>query len=414
MEEGQPTAMRLGETIRLALQALWAHKLRSLLTLLGIIIGVSSVIAVVSFVDGLNTYVAERIFNLGADVFVASKAPIVITNMDAWLEAEKRRDLTAEDFRAVEEACAECRWVGATLRRQGEVIFGNNSLKDTRVVGWSYQMPYIYDMEVESGRFYGPGEDDRSAMVAVVGWDVYEQLIVPHDPIGQEIRVDGALFEVIGVIEKRGSMLGQSRDNFVMIPLNTYDKRYGGRQSVHIWGKARGEEALPQAMDQARLILRARRHLRYEEEDDFALETNESFLAIWAGISSAFFATIIAIASIALIVGGIVIMNMMLVSVSERTHEIGIRKSLGARRRDILLQFLLESSLLAFSGGLLGVAFGLGLAFGISALFGLPAALKGWSVASGLAVATSVGLFFGVYPANRAARLDPVEALRAE
>jgi putative ABC transport system permease protein len=404
----------LGETIRLALQALWTHKLRSLLTLLGIIIGVSSVIAVVSFVDGLNTYVAEKIFNLGADVFIASKAPVVITNMDAWLEAEKRRDLTMEDFRAVEEACTDCLWVGATLRQRGEAVFANNSLKDTFVAGWSYRMPYIYDMEVEWGRFYGPGEDERSAMVAVVGWDIYEKLIAPRGPIGQKIRVDGAIFEIIGVIEKRGSMLGQSRDNFVMIPLNTYYKRYGGRQSVYIWGKARGEEALPAAMDQARLVLRARRHLGYDQEDDFALETNESFLAIWAGISSAFFATVIAIASIALVVGGIVIMNMMLVSVSERTHEIGIRKSLGARRRDILLQFLLESSALAFLGGLLGVGFGLGLAFGMSALFGLPAAIKLWSIAGGLGVATSVGVFFGVYPANRASHLDPVDALRAE
>ncbi len=406
--------MLLGETIRLALQALWSHKLRSLLTLLGIIIGVSSVIAVVSFVDGLNTYVAERIFNLGADVFIATKAPVVITNMDDWLKAAKRRDLTMEDFRAVEEACTACRWVGATLRRQGEAVFGNNSLKDAFVAGWSYRMPFIYDMEIEWGRFYGPGEDDRSAMVAVVGWDIYEKLIAPRDPIGQEIRIDGGVFEVIGVIEKRGSVLGRSRDSFVMIPLNTYYKRYGGRQSVYIWGKARREEALTGAMDQTRLVLRARRHLRYGQEDDFALETNESFLAMWAGISSAFFATMIAIASIALLVGGIVIMNMMLASVSERTHEIGIRKSLGARRRDILLQFLLESSALAFLGGLLGVVFGLGLAFGISALFGLPAAVKVWSIAGGLGVATSVGLFFGVYPANRAARLDPVDALRAE
>jgi putative ABC transport system permease protein len=338
----------------------------------------------------------------------------VITNMDDWLKAEKRRDLTMEDFRAVEEACTACRWVGATLRRQGEVVFGNNSLKDAFVAGWSYRMPFIYDMEIEWGRFYGPGEDDRSAMVAVVGWDIYEKLIAPRDPIGQEIRIDGSVFEVIGVIEKRGSVLGRSRDNFVMIPLNTYYKRYGGRQSVYIWGKARREEALPGAMDQTRLVLRARRHLRYGQEDDFALETNESFLAMWAGISSAFFATMIAIASIALLVGGIVIMNMMLASVSERTHEIGIRKSLGARRRDILLQFLLESSMLAFLGGLLGVGFGLSLAFGISALFGLPAAVKVWSIAGGLGVATSVGLFFGVYPANRAARLDPVDALRAE
>jgi putative ABC transport system permease protein len=294
------------------------------------------------------------------------------------------------------------------------VVFGNNSLGDTFVAGWSHRMPYIYDMEVQWGRFYGPGEDERSAMVAVVGWDIYEKLIAPRDPIRQEIRIDGAVFEVIGVVEKRGSTLGQSRDSFVMIPLNTYDKRYGGRQSVRLWGKARGEETLSAAMDQTRLILRTRRHLGYKQEDDFELETNESFLAIWAGISSAFFATIIAIASIALVVGGIGIMNMMLVSVSERTHEIGIRKSLGARRHDILLQFLLESGVLAFLGGLLGVAFGLGLAFAISALFGLPAAVKVWSIAGGLGVATSVGIFFGVYPANRGARLDPVAALRTE
>ena len=406
--------MPLRETIRLALAALWAHKLRSLLTLLGIIIGVSSVIAVVSFVDGLNKYVAEKIFNLGADVFIASKAQLVITDMDAWLERQKRRNLKVEDFQAVEEACGECKWVGATLGRQSEVIFGNNSLRDVRIAGWSYRMPFIYDMEVEWGRFYGQDEDSRSAMVAVVGWDIYEQLIAPRDPLGQVIRVDGGVFEVIGVIEKRGSTLGRSRDSLVMMPLNTYRKRYRGRTSLRIWGKANGEENLDLAMDQTRQVLRARRQLKYADEDDFALETNASFLAIWAGISSAFFATIIAIASIALVVGGIVIMNMMLVTVTERTREIGIRKALGARRRDILWQFLFESSALAFVGGALGVAFGLGLAFGVSGYFGLPAAVQVWSIAGGLIVSTGVGLFFGVYPANQAAQLDPVDALRAE
>lgn len=406
--------MLLGETIRMALQTLWMHKLRSLLTLLGVIIGVGSVIAVVSFVDGLNNYVAERIFNLGADVFIASKSQLVVTNMDDWLEAQKRRNLTLEDFHAVEQACSRCKWVGATFGRQSEVVYGNNSLRDIRIAGWSYRMPYIYDMEVKWGRFYGQDEDQHSAMVAVVGWDIYEQLIAPRDPIGKEIRVDGGLFEIIGVIEKRGSTLGRSRDSLVMMPLNTYHKRYRGRQSLRIWGKADGEENLETAMDQARLVLRARRHLAYNQEDDFALATNESFLAIWAGISSAFFATIIAIASIALVVGGIVIMNMMLVSVTERTHEIGIRKSLGARRRDILLQFLVEASTISFVGGALGIGLGLGVAQVVASFFGLPAAVQMWSVVIGLVMATSVGLFFGVYPAHRAAQLDPVEALRTE
>ncbi len=406
--------MLWGETFRLALASLWAHKMRSLLTVLGIIVAVSSLIAVVSFVGGLNAYVAEKIFNLGADVFIASKADLIITDMDTWLEAQKRRDLKMDTLRAVEDACTECQWIGATLRRQGEVIFGNNSLEDSSVSGWSFHMPYIYDMEIEWGRFYGPEEDARSAMVAVVGWDIYEKLMNGRDPIGKVIRVDGGVFEIIGVVKKRGSSLGQSRDNFVMMPINTFRKRYRGRYSLLIWGKARGEENLDAAMDEVRLALRSNRGLKYDDVDDFALATNESFLAIWAGISSAFFTVLILISTIASVVGGIVIMNMMLASVSERTREIGIRKALGARRRDILLQFLLESSLLSFFGGLLGVGFGLALATSVTSSFGIPSAIGPWVVPAALALATSVGLFFGVYPANRAAQLDPVNALRSE
>ena len=406
--------MNFRETVQLALAALWAHKMRSLLTLLGVIIGVTSVIAVVSFVDGLNAYVAERIFNLGADVFLAGKAPAVITDMDTWLEANKRRDITWEDYEAVKDDCTECRWVGATLRRNGNVVFGNNSLRDTFVAGYTYFMPFIYDIDIEFGRHLSEAEEDRSAPVAVIGRDIYDNLFTGRDPINREIRVDGTLFQVVGVAKKRGSALGQSRDNFVIIPLSTYLKRYGSRQSLRIWAKATGEDRLAVAMDQVRLVLRARRHLRYNQKDDFALENNQSFLALWAGISSAFFMTIIAISSIALVVGGIVIMNMMLVSVTERTREIGIRKALGARRRDILFQFLLEATMLACIGGLFGTLFGFGVAKTVSGLTSLPAAVKLWSVMAALLVAASVGLFFGVYPANRASRLDPVVALRQE
>lgn len=406
--------MKFWETIRLSLAALWAHKLRSLLTLLGVIIGVTSVIAVVSFVDGLNAYVAERIFNLGADVFLVGKAPAVITDMDTWLEANRRRDLTYEDYRAVVAACTDCRWVGASLGRNGEVVYGNNSIRDTRVGGYSYLLPYIYDIGVEFGRHLSEAEEKRSAPAAVIGWDIYEQLFLGRDPLNREVRVDGTLFQVVGVAKKRGAALGMSRDNFVILPLTTYMKRYGSRQSLRIWAKANGEARLAAAMDQVRLVLRTRRHLAYDQKDDFALENNQSFLALWAGISSAFFMTIILISSIALIVGGIVIMNMMLVSVSERTHEIGIRKALGARRRDILQQFLLEASTIAFVGGVLGILVGLGIAQLVSALTSLPAAVKAWSVLIAVVGATSVGLFFGVYPANRAARLDPVVALRME
>jgi putative ABC transport system permease protein len=406
--------MSFFETVQLALAALWVHKLRSLLTLLGVIIAVTSLIAVVSLVDGLNAYVAERIFNLGADVFLAGKAPAVITDMDTWLEANKRRDLTWEDYQAVKEACSECRWVGATLRRNGQVVFGNNSLRDPFIGGYTYYMPFIYDIDIEFGRHLSEAEEARSAPVAVIGWDIYENLFAGRDPINREIRIDGTLFQVVGVAKKRGSALGQSRDNFVIIPLPTYMKRYGSRQSLRIWAKANGEERLAAAMDQVRLVLRARRHLRYDEKDDFALENNQSFLALWQGISSAFFMTIIAVASIALVVGGIVIMNMMLVSVTERTREIGVRKALGARRGDILKQFLFEASTIAFVGGALGVLAGFAIAKGVSALTALPAVVKGWTILLGLLVATKVGLFFGVYPATRASKLDPVVALRQE
>jgi putative ABC transport system permease protein len=280
--------------------------------------------------------------------------------------------------------------------------------------GWTPSMARIYDVELAAGRHLTEADMQRAAPVCVIGWDIVETLFPGLDPIGKELRVGSHVFEVIGVGKKLGTALGQSRDNWVMIPLRTFQKVYGSEQSLRIWGKAISPAVLTQAQDQVRQVLRARRHVAYNQPDDFVIETNESFLALWGGISSAFFGVVVVIASISLVVGGIVIMNIMLVSVTERTQEIGLRKSVGARRSDILAQFLVESATVAAIGGLLGVSLGIGLAKLVSVLSPFPSTIEVWSVVAGLAVATGVGLFFGIYPASKAARLDPVVAMRSE
>jgi len=246
-----------------------------------------------------------------------------------------------------------------------------------------------------------------------VGYDVVNKLLPGTDPIGKEIRVDTSECEIIGVGQKRGSVMGQSQDNWVILPLTTYQKSYGSDDSLRLWVKAAGTQALERTMDEVRLILRGRRHVAYREADDFAMDTNASFLSLWSSISGTFFGVMIGIASIALVVGGIVIMNIMLVSVTERTREIGLRKSLGARQSDIRLQFLIESSTIAAIGGACGVVLGILLAKIVTWTTSLPSSVQVWSVLAGLLMATSVGLFFGVYPASKAARLDPVVALRS-
>ncbi len=408
--------MNTWEAIRIALQSLWANKLRSALTLLGVVIGVAAVIAVVTFVNGINGYVAEKIFNLGADVFIINKSKNVITNVDEYLDGIRRKDITLDDYEAVRDSCRACTVVGATAgNHTGRVSYKERSITDSYVRGWTPSMARIYDLELIAGRGIGDADMNSASPVVVIGYDILEQVMGSEDPIGKEIRIDGQMFQVIGVGKKEGKTLGMSRDNWVMMPITSWLRLYGARNSLRIWGKASAVGApMETAIDECRVVLRARRHDPPAAPDSFEAETNQTFLGIWSSISGSFFIVMVAIASISLIVGGIVIMNIMLVSVTERTREIGVRKAVGARRSDVAAQFLIESATMALVGGLLGVAFGIFVAKTVTALIGMPSAIKLWAVVAGLVVATSVGLFFGVYPARRAARLDPIAALRFE
>jgi len=409
--------MNISEAIKIAFLSLWANKLRSALTLLGVVIGVAAVIAVVTFVNGINTYVAERIFNLGADVFIMFKVTPAVTNIDHYLEGQKRKDLTMEDYRAVREGCKLCAYVGAYARNNsGHVKYGEQSLSDTMVQGMTPSVAVTQDIDIDSGRMIGESDLENNAPVVVIGTDIEDTVMPGVDPIGKEIRVDGWTYRIIGVGKKKGSVVGQSLDNYALIPMTSWMKQYGSHNTnMRISAKAVGTGAtLDSAMDEARVIVRARRHDPAGGADSFDMENNSSLLSIWANLTGTFFVAMIGIAAISMVVGGIVIMNIMLVSVTERTREVGIRKAMGARRSDVLLQFLIEAVILSLVGGVIGVLLGIAVAKGVTFAVGMPSVIKLWAVVAGLVVSASVGIFFGVYPARRAAMLDPIAALRFE
>ncbi len=407
--------MEFKEAFKVALQSLWANKLRTILTLIGMVIGVSSVIAVITLTNGVNRYVATKVYGYGADVFTLSKQSPVIFNYEQWQKFQKRKKIQIEDYYAIRDNCKTCPSVGALLNTTGKVTATNHSSDNTDIRGWTWNMPAITALNVVLGRSFVPADDQYAARVAIIGYDIVDKLLPTVDPIGQEVRVDGVPYTVIGVGERQGSTLGQSQDNYVAVPVTAFQHTYGANDSVTIYVKAGSVgPALERSSDEARALLRSRRHDAPGAEDSFELSTNETFVGLWKSISSTFLFVVIGIACISLVVGGIVIMNIMLVSVTERTREIGVRKALGARYHDILLQFLIEAASMSLVGGIIGILAGAGVAKLVTLVVGFPSDIALWSVLVAIFVSAGIGIFFGVYPARQAARLDPIVALRSE
>ncbi|HEY1741718.1 MAG TPA: ABC transporter permease [Granulicella sp.] len=407
--------METKEAFRIALQSLWANKLRTILTLLGVVIGVASVIAVVTLVNGAQVYVATKVNKQGANVFTISKQPGLLTNYSDFVKYQKRKIISLEDYRAMQSECTACLQVGALQSSIGKIVYGSQSSTDTQIRGYTALMPEMQNLDIAEGRGFAQAEEDHATQVAIIGADIEEHLLKFEDPIGKEIRVDGVPYTIIGLGEKQGETLGQSQDNWVAVPLSSFQKTYGTAKTLIIYSKAgSGAVAMETATDQARQIMRGLRHDRPGEEDSFTLETSDALAGLLGSLSGYFGGVAIAIAAISLLVGGIVIMNIMLVSVTERTREIGVRKALGAKRADILIQFLLESATMALAGGVIGVICGVLIAKGVTIALSFPSSIAIWSIFAGLAVAISVGVFFGVYPARKAADMDPIVALRSE
>ena len=402
------------ETIRIAAGALTTNKLRSFLTLLGVIIGVMTVVSVVSIISGLNNYISEKVFQLNPDVYVVTQFGI-ITSREQFLEALKRRKLDFSDYQAVKQRCQKCDMVGAQLASRQPTKRGPKRLAGVRVQGVTANMGEIHNLDLESGRFFTDTENHHSAMVAIIGSDVRDELFSKLDPLGRIMWIGDQPVRVIGLLRKQGSVLGQNQDSQLFIPINAFRKRFGSRRSLDLFVRAAGGvPGVPASMDDIRSIIRGRRKTGFRADDPFAVVNGEALQTVWRNLSAGMFFLMTFISSISLVVGGIVITNIMLVSVVERTREIGIRRALGATKRDIRRQFLTESIMLALGGGLAGVLLGMAISKTISTVFPLPTLVRPWLVLAGLGIAGFTGILAGFIPARRAANLPPVDSLRYE
>ena len=402
------------ESIKLALGSIWANKLRSLLTLLGNIVAVSSIITVVSLIQGMNATVSNAVVSdLGADTFTIDRMGM-ITSEEEMDRARNNPRITIEEAVAVERFSDNIQSVMAQATTSAPVVYGNEEVAPVRIQGVTGDYQDFSTFDAERGRMLSATEIDRSRPVAILGWEVADRLFGAADPLDKVVRIAGVHFRVIGVSEKKGAIFGNSMDSFAVIPLGTFRKLFGSRQSLQVMVRPRDASLVQAAKDDARVALRVRRRLEPAEPDNFGIVSSDSVLDIYNQATAGIFAVLVGVVALSLVVGGIVIMNIMLMVVSERTREIGLRKALGAKRRDIMSQVLTESITLSVTGGIVGVGLGALAAAAIAAATPLPATVQPWSVAIGVFITAFVGLFFGWYPARRAAMLDPIEALRRE